>query len=166
MVTGRKRMSPEQAEATGYYKKHPERKNASCSKSDGIEPPVPSYFNDDEKQTWAKTIADMKKIGSLSSDLGQLIEAYVVAYCGWLSLRKRIEKEGETITVEKTGGIMDVKRHPLLPDLHKLRDQANKLLPELGLSPTQRSKYNVEGIKEVAPFEQWLEQSTRSRGDN
>ena len=160
MVRGRKAKTPEQAEKDGYYKRHPERQNKDASKADGKEPRMPDFFTEEEKQVWMRTIDDMRRMGSLSSDLGQIIEAYVVAYASWISTRRRIAADGEVVTFVKTGGETDHKRHPLLPDLHKYRDQANKLLPELGLAPTQRNKYSPDKPKEEDPFEVWLAQAT------
>jgi P27 family predicted phage terminase small subunit len=47
------------------------------------------------------------------------------------------------VLVQKTKDGTDIKRNPFSVELHKYRDEMNKLLPELGLTPASRSKVSA-----------------------
>lgn len=130
-MPGRKALAPEVHRAKGSYKKDPQRENKAAPKADGKKPVAPDYFNDEEKGKWDELCEDLSTMGVISSECRELLISYCTAFGAWMEIRRKIAKEGS---------LLYGKRHPLSTDLHKYREQLNKLLPEFGLTPASRGK--------------------------
>jgi P27 family predicted phage terminase small subunit len=51
----------------------------------------------------------------------------------------------------------NVRRHPVATDMHKFREQMNKIIPEFGLSPSSRSRLvSLKQDEEKNPFGELL----------
>ena len=155
MTQGRKRLAPEVHEAKGTFNVHPERRNKRAPKSDNARPKMPDDFDEHEKKKWGQLCKILEKNRVMSTDLVEILTAYCTAYGGWMRARDAVRKTGIVI-IEKTpdGKIKDIKRNPFSVELHKYRDQMNKLLPELGLTPASRSRVSSTdpGDSEDNPF--------------
>lgn len=159
MARGRRKTSQEVLRIQGSFLKHPERENKLAPVANGKEPDMPSYFNEDEKQKWAELLEDMRGNGIVSSDLREIMIAYCSAYGGWMKSRRMVERLG-VVLVTKTDSGTDVKRNPFSVELHKYRDEMNRLLPELGLTPSARSKMVANLPPKEDEFMQWLQRGT------
>jgi P27 family predicted phage terminase small subunit len=155
MTKGRKKTAPEILKMQGSYAKNPQRENKSAPKADGQEPEMPHYLNDDEKLKWGQLLQDMKQNGICSSDLREIMIAYCTAYGGWMQARKAVQKTG-IVLVQKTDDGIDAKRNPFSVELHKYREEMNKLLPELGLTPSARARMVANVPQEEDAFASWL----------
>lgn len=158
MARGRKRTAPEILKMQGSFVKHPERENKLAPVANGQEPEMPSYFNEDEKQKWNELLYDMRQNHIVSSDLREIMIAYCTAYGGWMNARRVVEKSG-IVLVKKTDDGAQFKRNPFAVELHKFREEMNRLLPELGLTPSARSKMVANIPKEEDAFTQWLKEA-------
>jgi P27 family predicted phage terminase small subunit len=159
MTKGRKKTAPEILKLSGSYIKNPQRENKAAPKADGEEPEMPDYFSEDEKFKWGQLLEDMKRNGICSSDLREIMIAYCTAYGGWMLARKAVLKTG-IVLVQKTDDGIDAKRNPFSVELHKYREEMNRLLPELGLTPSARAKMVANVPPEEDEFAQWLARST------
>jgi len=139
MTRGRKRIAPEVHEANGSFRVHPERQNKLAPKSDGKRPTMPKDFDAHEKKKWGQLCKILEGNRVMSTDLVEILVAYCTAYGGWMKAREAVRKTG-IVLVQKTPDGTEVKRNPFSVELHKYRDEMNKLLPELGLTPASRSK--------------------------
>jgi len=155
MARGRKKTAPEILKMQGSYIKHPERENKLAPVANGEDPVMPVYFTDDEQQKWNELLEDMRKNGILSSDLREIMIAYCTAYGGWMKARRMVEKLGVVLVTKGEDGA-EIKRNPFSVELHKYREEMNKLLPELGLTPSARSKMVANLPPEEDEFTQWL----------
>jgi P27 family predicted phage terminase small subunit len=153
MTRGRKAIPQEIKERSGAFVKHPERRNKNAPKADGLRPEMPPDFDDHESQKWDQMCEILSAKGILSSDLVEILTAYCTAYGGWMRAREAVKKLG-IVLVSKKGGEADVKRNPFSVELHKYRDDMNRLLPEFGLTPASRQKVAMIAPTEVAddPF--------------
>jgi P27 family predicted phage terminase small subunit len=142
MPKGRKRIAPEIHEANGSFRVHPERRNKSAPKSDGQRPTMPADFDSHETKKWEELCAILEGNRLMSTDLIEILGAYCTAYGGWMRAREAVRKTG-IVLVQKTKDGTDIKRNPFSVELHKYRDEMNKLLPELGLTPASRSKVSA-----------------------
>lgn len=159
MARGRKKISQEILKMQGSFVKHPERENKSAPVANGKDPSMPDYFNDDEKQKWGELLDDMRVNGIVSSDLREIMIAYCTAYGGWIKSRRMVERLG-VVLVTKTDDGTDIKRNPFSVELHKYREEMNRLLPELGLTPSARAKMVANLPPEEDEFTQWLKGAT------
>lgn len=159
MARGRKPTAPEILKMQGSFVKHPERENKLAPVANGQEPEMPSYFNEDEKQKWAELLIDMRKNGILSSDLREIMTAYCSAYGGWMNARRMVEKTGIVLVRKGEDGAL-IKRNPFSVELHKYREEMNRLLPELGLTPSARSRMVAQIPDDEDPLTEWLRRAT------
>lgn len=153
MTRGRKPLAPEVHEAKGTFNVHPERRNKKAPKSDNTRPKMPDDFDEHEKKKWGQLCKILEKNRVMSTDLIEIITAYCTAYGGWMRARDAVRKTG-IVLVQKTPDGTEIKRNPFSVELHKYRDQMNKLLPELGLTPASRGKVSSTeiGEEEDNPF--------------
>lgn len=80
-----------------------------------------------------------------------------------MKARESIKKTG-LVLIQKTENGTEVKRNPFCVELHKYRDQMNKLLPELGLTPASRGKVSALDLgddKAEDPFIKIMERMGR-----
>jgi P27 family predicted phage terminase small subunit len=154
MPKGRKRIAPEIHEARGSFRVHPERRNKSAPKSDGQRPTMPADFDHHETKKWEELCAILEGNRLMSTDLIEILVAYCTAYGGWMRAREAVRKTGIVLVQKNAVGGTDIKRNPFSVELHKYRDEMNKLLPELGLTPASRSKVSANDPDDAAddPF--------------
>ncbi len=143
MPKGRKRIAPEIHEANGSFRVHPERRNKSAPKSDGQRPTMPADFDNHETKKWEELCAILEGNRLMSTDLIEILVAYCTAYGGWMRAREAVRKTGIVLVQKTKDGGTDIKRNPFSVELHKYREEMNKLLPELGLTPASRSKVSA-----------------------
>jgi P27 family predicted phage terminase small subunit len=140
MARGRKPLAAEVKHATGAFRKNPKRQNKAAPKADGLSPEMPDWFGEVETQKWLELSADLKANGVLSSDTREVLVAYCTTYAKWIEARSKVEKTGLAIEgVDKEGNLTTTK-NAYVGEMHKFREQLNKLLPELGLTPASRQK--------------------------
>jgi P27 family predicted phage terminase small subunit len=140
MARGRKPLAAEIKEATGAFRKDPQRRNKAAPKADGQAPDMPSWFGKVETEKWNQLSADLKTNGVLSSDTREILVAYCTAYAKWMEARAKVKKTGLAIEgVDKEGNVT-ITKNAYVAEMHKFREQLNKLLPELGLTPASRQK--------------------------
>lgn len=157
MIKGRPRIAPEIHKINGSYEINPNRENKKAPSADGREPVMPDYFGEDECQKWLELCGDLKRMGVLSTDTREIMIAYCCAYGGWMECRRQLKKFGMVLPIkDENGKAIDIKRNPYSVELHKYRDEMNRLLPEFGLTPSSRSRLVSFSNTEEDPFEQWL----------
>ena len=165
MTRGRKRLAQEIHEAKGTFRIHPERRNKQAPKVDSERPEMPNDFDEYESKKWEQLCRILEKNRVMSTDLVEIITAYCTAYGGWMRARDAVRKTG-IVLIEKTKDgkqIKEIKRNPFSVELHKYRDQMNKLLPELGLTPASRAKVSSADGEDTEddPFAKIMERMGR-----
>ena len=140
MARGRKRIAAEVHKQRGTYNVHPERENKNAPTANGKQPDMPDYFGDHEKAKWKELCSDLDINGVLATDTREILIAYCTAYAGWMRARELIRSTGIVLISKTKKGETAVTRNPISVELHKYRDQMNRLLPELGLTPASRQK--------------------------
>ena len=158
MGKGRKSIAAEIKEKLGSFDAHPGRRNTKAPKADGNRPKMPADFDTHEKQKWDEMCATLEANGILSSDLTEILTAYCTAFGGWMRARQAVQKLG-LVLIDGT----DIKRNPFSVELHKYRDDMNRLLPEFGLTPASRQKVSPKesGEAEESPFKKIMDRMGR-----
>jgi len=140
MTKGRKPLAHEIKVARGSYNLHPGRENKLAPIADGQAPEMPDWFNDFERQKWNDLVGDLTTNGVLSSDVREILIAYCTAYAHWMECRAKVLELGLAIeSIDKSGGQV-IGRNQFAIEMRKYREQMNRLLPELGLTPASRQK--------------------------
>jgi P27 family predicted phage terminase small subunit len=140
MGKGRKPIAAEIKQATGAFRKDPQRQNKSAPVADGLDPEMPDWFEDLEREKWQELTADLGRNGVISSDTREILIAYCTAYKHWREARDKVKETGLAIEGVDKQGNMQITRNTYVTEMSKFRDQMNRLLPELGLTPASRQK--------------------------
>ena len=137
---GRKPIAAEVKKATGAYKKNPQRENKAAPVADGAPPKMPTWFGKFEKAKWKELVADLTKNGVISTDTREILVAYCTAYAHWMDAREKVQATGLAVESYDQDGNLQISRNAYVTEMGKFRDQMNRLLPELGLTPSSRQK--------------------------
>ena len=148
MTRGRKPLAQEVKEASGAFRKDPQRKNAAAPKADGKSPVAPRKLCRVAKAKWDEMIGDLKGNGVLSSDTRELLVSYCTTFAKWMEAKKKVEETGLAIEGFDKLGNQTIRRNPYVTEMHKFREQLNKMLPELGLTPASRQKLKSTNLEE------------------
>jgi P27 family predicted phage terminase small subunit len=140
MVKGRKPLAAEIKKSTGAFRKDPQRENKSAPVADGQPPEMPKWFGRLEKSKWKELVGDLTKNGVISTDTREILIAYCTAYAHWMEARAKVAETGLAIIGIDKEGNTQITRNTYVTEMSKFRDQMNKLLPELGLTPASRQK--------------------------
>jgi P27 family predicted phage terminase small subunit len=140
MGKGRKPIAAEIKRATGAYSKNPQRENKSAPTADGKDPDMPDWFEGLEREKWAELVSDLRRNGVISSDTREILIAYCTAYRYWREARIKVATTGLAIEGFDKQGNVQITRNTYVTEMSKFRDQMNRLLPELGLTPASRQK--------------------------
>lgn len=155
MVRGRKPQSEEAKEASGAFKKDPQRRNKAAPKvSYGI-PPAPETIASDPiaKAKWEQLCDGLSKAGILATIDGDLLESYCMTFSLYRSALKSVQEKGHTVT--KVNG--DPMRNPACVELAQTMLRMAKLMSELGLTPSARSRITAAPqAEEDDPFEELM----------
>jgi len=88
------------------------------------------------------------------------MEIYCVMFSQYRSALESVRKTGLVlVTREEKGKSVEVKRNPFETVQNKLIVQMSKLMAELGLTPTARTRLAATPKDESDPFLDWLESS-------
>ena len=140
MGRGRKPLAAEVKDASGAYRKNPQRRNKSAPIADGTRPEMPKWFKAREKEKWNELCELLEGNRVMSKDTVEIMVAYCTAYGSWRAARDKVAKTGLAIEgVDKQGNVT-ITRNAYVTEMNKFRDQMNKLLPEFGLTPASRQK--------------------------
>ena len=99
---------------------------------------APPYVLDDPiaAAVWAETVDVLKDCGILSKTDTHLLTSYVTTFAEWQKAYQHVSKNGHTDEI--TGKVSTESM-----TFHKLADRHAKLLAELGLSPSSRSRLST-----------------------
>jgi P27 family predicted phage terminase small subunit len=101
---------------------------------------MPDWFGEVETQKWNELSVDLKANGVLSSDTREVLVAYCTTYAKWIEAREKVADTGLAIEGFDKDGNRTITRNAYVSEMNKFREQLNKLLPELGLTPASRQK--------------------------
>ena len=160
---GRKPLAQEVKEATGAFRKNPQRKAVTAPVADGQSPIAPKGLCRVAKAKWKEIIGDLKRNGVLSTDTRELLIAYCTTFAKWVEAKQKVAETGLAIESVNKYGNQVITRNPYVSEMHKFREQLNKLLPEFGLTPASRQKLksmNLDDKKDNA-FQRIMERMGR-----
>lgn len=160
---GRKPIAQEVKEAAGAFRKNPQRKNIAAPSADGASPDPPKGLCRVAKAKWKEMISDLKRNGVLSTDTREMLVAYCTTFAKWMEAKKKVEETGLAIESYDKLGYLVISRNPYVSEMHKFREQLNKLLPEFGLTPASRQKLKSMNLdeKKEDPFAKIMERMGR-----
>jgi P27 family predicted phage terminase small subunit len=155
-MKGRKPLPTAIKEATGALKHDPQRRNNAEPTTKRGYPACPATIAVDEvaKQCWNETCELLDEMGILTTSDKRVLHVYCVTYSEWLFLSEYV-KNGNVRLANDRG---NETTSPEAGQVHKYADRLLKLLAELGLTPSSRSRLHVEK-KEDDPFADFMKAS-------
>lgn len=153
MGKGRKPLPTAMHEANGSYKINPSRKNKEEPVAPAGRPDIPESVacNEVAFGAWNRISAILEQMRVLTQADQFVLEQYANDYAQWYSLNKMVAN-GACSTVSKYGA-------QLMPEASQLHAYANrmlKILTELGLTPSSRTKLKAAAPMEDDPFMEWM----------
>jgi P27 family predicted phage terminase small subunit len=154
MVRGRKPLATAVKEASGAFDKDPQRRNHNEPQAKRGWPIPPQHVLQDAiaKECWDNVCETLNELGILTTADQSVMSIYCSTYSQWLWLAEAV-KDGNCSTVNDKGFIMVL---PEANQVHKYADRLIRLMSELGLTPSSRSRLHVSKPKEEDPFNEWL----------
>lgn len=151
-MRGRKRLTTAEKMRRGTAQKNPQRinKREPVAPTDG--PTKPAHLDDLASAKWDHVVELFREMDMLSRADGDLIELYCVAYSGYRAALASVAKTGQVLVSRKPDDTVEVKRNPFSVELHKYAALVAKLLSEMGLTPSSRSRVHANNASEPDPL--------------
>jgi P27 family predicted phage terminase small subunit len=152
MGRGRKPLATAVKEASGAYRKDPQRRNRLEPQAKRGWPEMPELVAADKvaSEYWHRVCAILDELNILTTADVFLLEQQCLDYSQfrylWTSVR-----EGSVSDDDGT------KTKPEAREIHKYMDRMVKRMAELGLTPSARSRLHVPQTEDKDPFQAWLE---------
>ena len=161
MVRGRKPLPTAVKEASGAFKKDPARRNENEPQSKAGIPPMPESLYGDEVaiRCWESVCRTLDDMGVMTLADVSVMELYCITYSQWRFLAEFV-KGGNCSTITKNG----TSTSPEANQVHKYSATLMKLMAELGLTPSSRSRIHAVAKEEDDPFTDFLKR--RMSNDN
>jgi P27 family predicted phage terminase small subunit len=157
MKPGPRPQSKQTRELTGQAAVHPERVNKLEPTPPPGAPDKPTHLDQIGSEAWDHVVALFAEMGMLNKADGVLIEIYASCYSSYRSALAMVAKTGQVLLVrEEDGKRVEVKRNPYSVELHKYRDALCRMLAEMGMTPSGRSRVAANPKEETDPFSEWL----------
>lgn len=137
MPRGPKPRAIEVAEASGSFKKDPARRPTNVIKAAEGSPEPPKLISGCKYALacWHQTCDILAESNILSRSDENLLVRYVLTYVEWVKVAEHVQKYGHSDENGKTS--------PQSVAFFKLSSEHNKLIGELGLSPSSRARLSV-----------------------
>lgn len=157
---GRKPQSSATKEASGAFKKDPQRRNLEEPQAIVGRPMMPATISEDEiaRDCWNRVCDELHLLRVLTKHDYALLEIYCTDYSMWRWLSQMV-KDG---SVRELGAKGTVVTSPEAQQVHKYADRMLKALAELGLTPSARSKVKAVTVKDDDPFSEWLRGASKN----
>lgn len=107
-------------------------------------PQCPAHIQGEAKAEWDRITGELEGMGLLTSADRGVIALYCQAWARWAHAEAEVMKIGEVIKAPYTGTAM---ANPWLSIANKAHEQCHKLMAEIGLTPSARSKIKVQKVE-------------------
>ena len=151
MGKGRPRKPTAEKEATGAFKKNPQRRPVDEPSPERGRPDVPDSVAGDAiaLATWNEACDILDRMEVLTLEHSKVIEQYATTVSQWRKYYDHIVEHGVSAISGKGAIITSPEAH----QYNKLADRILKILPELGFTPASRSKLKAIKVdKEENPM--------------
>jgi len=154
-MPGRKPLASAIHKKNGSYQKNPQRENKNEPKPPSGAPKMPLTVAGDPaaKRKWAEVIKVLGEMEILSRADKDLLEIFCLNYSHYCALLKAVRDSG--FAQQDASGFF--KRNPLAGELAKVTDRQARLLGEMGLTPSSRTRVGkIDKNDEPTSFDRWI----------
>ena len=159
-MRGRKPLPTAVKDASGEHKNHPSRRNNSEPVAAKGIPPIPESIAADSvaSRCWQSVCGTLNDMGILTIADASVMELYCVTYSQWRWLSNVVKDGNCSIATEK-----GVTTLPEANQVHKYSATLLRLMAELGLTPSSRSRIHATPKEEDDPFTDFLKRRMESK---
>ena len=142
-------------EATGAYKKNPQRRRDTPKPPPG-KPRRPAHLTGYGKREWQRMSKMLAAMGLFESCDGRALELYCESYNDWRLAKDQVNKTGLAIVRKDANGNKIVLRNPFFTVKNQAADRCFKLLCEFGLTPSSRARVQFTPQDKADPIKLWM----------
>jgi len=100
-------------------------------------PPAPDHLDDEGKKIWRRLGPKLLRAGLLTDVDLYVLGMFCTAASRWIEAERMVKRLGPILVSKDSGNFY---QNPYLHVANRAWEQMRKLLPELGLSPAERSR--------------------------
>ena len=115
-------------------------------------PPVPSFLGDEAKKEWRRVAKELHGLGLLTSIDRTALAAYCETYVTWIDALAQCRELG--MIVKTSNG--NLIQNPYLSVASQAEKRMRGWLSEFGMTPSSRTRINVEAADVADPYESFL----------
>ena len=120
-------------------------------------PRAPQHLDDIGKKEWRRIGKQLHKLGLLTEIDMTALAGYCSTYATWVEAQENIKKHGVLIKAQ-SGFPM---QSPYLTISNKAMSEMRKWLVEFGMTPSSRTRVNVEKPKEPSKLQKMIDKKMR-----
>ena len=137
-MRGKKPIPTAIKETQGYFRKHPERRNPDEPTAERGFPDAPEHIQDDPVafSKWEEVCNLLDEMQVLTTADKDILALFCETYSIWLKTTIHLRKHGSSRLSTKGEDIPSVEAG----QVHRYADRMLKILVELGLTPSSRSR--------------------------
>jgi P27 family predicted phage terminase small subunit len=137
-MRGRKPKATAEKEASGAYRKNPQRRNKTEPKPVRGRPVKPEHVESCEVASaqWDELCSTLDAMNILTVADKSLLALYCQTYSEWSKLQHHVRENGCTIFNDKGNASQSAEAI----QVHRYADRLLKMMSELGLTPSSRSR--------------------------
>jgi len=126
--------------------------NEPKPKKGSVAPSVPGHLSADAKKEWRRVAKELHGLGLLTSIDRTALAAYCETYVTWVDALAQCRKLG--LIVKTTNG--NAVQNPYLSVASQAEKRMRGWLSEFGMTPSSRTRINVEAAEDADPYESFL----------
>lgn len=126
--------------------------NKNEPKPDVEIPPCPAHLTGVAKEEWERVTQLLRSMGVIAEIDRAVLAAYCSAYKDYVNAEKALEEEGDIIFYESG----NAAQNPRVGIKNKAIEKMVKIAAEFGMTPSSRSRLEVEVPNEQAEMEGFL----------
>ena len=122
----------------------------------------PSWLDPEAKRLWRRLVPDLCRARIVTVVDREVLIAYCQAWSRWRKAEEFIQKRGEVYPVRASDGrIISMAPFPQVAIARQLLQALRGLQQELGLTPSARTRLEIEPQREPSELDKFLEYSRR-----
>lgn len=152
-MAGRKPIPTELKKLRGNPGKRPLNKKEAKPGKLTRTPPVPEHIQGAARREWRRMARTLKELGLLTEIDLPALEMYCQMYGRWVDAETKVREMGMIVKTNNGNPI----QNPYLAIANRAAKDMKALLVEFGMTPSARSRVNVDtGPEEVDEYEQFM----------
>jgi P27 family predicted phage terminase small subunit len=156
-MRGRKPLPTSIHELHGSFQKDPQRRrDKEPEPIEGV-PECPEYLTGHAREEWGRIVSILAGMRLANRSDVAALELYCRAYGDWRDACEKVAKLGQVLFTKKNSEPI-VRRNPFDIVREKNAALCLKLLTEFGLTPSSRTRCQVQGGDGPDPFAEFLRQ--------